>query len=370
MEKDVELVERIYEAAFIPELWSSVIERIAETTGSFGGSIYTSGAGYSAIAASKNCMAHLQDMISLGWTERNLRAQRLVSQKDNCFTTDLEWCTAQEINEHPIYTEFLRPRGLGWTAATYIVGASGDFAIFSIDQLYERGPFSPSIITRLNSLRPHIARASALATRVRQEQQSNTLSHLEAIGIPALLVSHDGKVQQTNALFDEIGDEILIGAQDRIVLRDARAHGLLKETLRRSSQGIAVQSVPVLAREGTVPVVLHVVPLRRQVRDLFTRTEFIITVASLSTAKGDLSELLSMLYDLTAAETRIVKNLCLGISIQNIAEKYNLSIETVRTHVKRILSKTGMRRQSELISRFSTLKLLGESDEKIIKSTA
>ncbi|MBD9373906.1 hypothetical protein IB238_14860 [Rhizobium sp. ARZ01] len=370
MEDDVELVDRIYEAAVIPELWSSVIERIAEVTGSFGGSIYTSGAGFSAIAASENCKIHLEDMISQGWAEKNIRAQRLISQKCNYFTSDSEWCDEEEFINHPIYTEFLRPRGLGWTAATYIVGASGDFAIFSIDQLHERGPISTSVIAYLNGLRPHIARASALATRVRQEQESNTLSHLEALGIPALLVSYDGRVQRINSLFEAISHEILIGAQDRLALRDARAHGLLKEALRRSNRDMVVQSVPVLARDGTVPVVLHVVPLRRQARDLFARTEFIVTVASLSTAKGDLSELLSTLYDLTASETRVAKNLCLGESIRSISERYDVSVETVRTQVKRVLSKTGMSRQSELISRFSTLKLLDEEDGGTAKTIA
>lgn len=358
MKDDEELVDRIYEAALIPELWSSVIERIAEVTDSFGGSIYTSAAGYSAIAASDNCRGHLADMISLGWANKNIRAQRLVSQKHNGFVVDHECCTEDEIENHPIYTEFLRPRGLGWTAATYITGAGGDFAIFSIDQLHERGPITPSSVSYLNGLRPHIARASALATRVRQQQGENALSQLEALGIPAVLVSYDGKVEQVNALFEGVSDEILIGAQDKITLRDGRAHSLLKEALSRPGHDMVVQSVPLLAKAGTVPVVLHVMPLRRQARDLFTRVEFIVTVAALSKARGDLSELLSMLYDLTAAETRVVECLCLGESVQSISRKHKVGVETTRTHVKRILSKTGMNRQSELISRFSTIKLL------------
>ncbi len=109
-------------------------------------------------------------------------------------------------------------------------------------------------------------------------------------------------------------------------------------------------------------MVLHVVPLRRQARDLFGRVEFIVTVAALSKAGGDLPELLSMLYDLTAAETRVVESLCLGESVQSISEKHQVNVETTRTHVKRVLSKTGMNRQSELISRFSTINLLLDTE--------
>lgn len=302
------------------------------------------------------------DMISLGWVERNIRAQRVISKKNNGFVVDHDCCTEEEIDNHPIYSEFLRPRGLGWTAATYITGSNGDFAIFSVDQLYECGPIMPSVVAYLNGLRPHIARAAALGARVRQEQGRNALSHLEALGVPALLVSYDGKVQQVNSLFDRISDEIRIGAQDKITLKDRRAHGLLRGALCRPTHDMGVQSIPVLAKAGAAPVVLHVVPLRRQARDLFSRVEFIVTIAALSKAGRDLPELLSMLYDLTAAEARVVESLCLGDSVQSISDKYQVSVETTRTHVKRILSKTGMNRQSELISRFSTIKLLHDTE--------
>ena len=355
MSIDNDIVDRIYEAAFIPDFWSSVIERIASSSGAFGGSIYTSGAEYSAIAASENCKRHLDDMIALGWAQKNIRAQRLLASgyQNNSFSADNDYCTEDEIKNHPIYTEFLRPRGLGWTAGTFIAGNNDDFAIFSIDQLYEKGPFTSSALSYLNMLRPHIARSTALAMRIRQDHENATLSNLEALGIPALLARRDGSIQQINTLFSAIDNEILIGAGNKIFLKNTQAQALLMEALHRRDGDDAVQSIPVLTRDGSFPIILHVAPMRRQARDLFAKAEFIITVASVSNAKGDLSKLLSMLYDLTSAETRIVKHLCLGESLHVVAEKYNLSINTVRTQLKSVFSKTGTSRQSELISKFS-----------------
>jgi DNA-binding CsgD family transcriptional regulator len=349
MFEDADIIDCIYEAAFIPELWPAVLERTADITGLYGGSIYTCGAGYSAIAASRNCQQHLADLISLGWAEKNIRAQQLITMKLNSFSVDHDYCTQEQIDTHPIYVDFLRPRGLGWTTGTYIAGAEGDFAIFSIDQLHEKGPIGSDVVTYLNGLRPHIGRACALAA---------ALSELNAVGVPALLVSQNGRVQHVNSAFDRISSEILIGARDKIVLRDGRAHGLLKTLLNNPQLDGVTQSIPVLAQNGSVPLVLHVVPLRRQARDLFAQTEFVITVAALSTAKADLSEFLSMLYDLTATESRVARSLCLGETIQDISDKSNVGVETVRTHVKRILSKTGVGRQSELITRFSSIERL------------
>lgn len=361
---DADIVDHIYEAAFIPELWPSVLERVAHVTGLYGGSIYTCGAGYSAIAASRNCQQHLADLISLGWAENNIRAEAIISRKHNSFLADHDYCTQEQIDTHPIYVDFLRPRGLGWTAGTYIVGAEGDFAIFSIDQLHEKGPIGSEVVAYLNGLRPHIARAVTLAARVGREKRVAALSELDALNVPAFLLSRSGRVQQVNSAFDRISNEILIGARDRIVLRDARAQALLKALLDSPQQDGVTRSIPLLARDGATPVVLHVVPLRRNARDLFAQTEFVVTVAALSTAKADLSEFLCMLYDLTATESRVARLLCLGESIQDIANKSNVGVETVRTHVKRILSKTGVGRQSELITRFSTIEgLHGEAGD-------
>ncbi len=49
-------------------------------------------------------------------------------------------------------------------------------------------------------------------------------------------------------------------------------------------------------------------------------------------------------------EARVTGQLALGKSIAEIAAEANISVETVRTHIKRALSKTGTARQGELIS--------------------
>ncbi len=56
------------------------------------------------------------------------------------------------------------------------------------------------------------------------------------------------------------------------------------------------------------------------------------------------------IFSLTPAEARLAVRLASGEALEDIAQQTSASIETVRTHLKRIFSKTGTRRQGELIS--------------------
>jgi pSer/pThr/pTyr-binding forkhead associated (FHA) protein/DNA-binding CsgD family transcriptional regulator len=58
---------------------------------------------------------------------------------------------------------------------------------------------------------------------------------------------------------------------------------------------------------------------------------------------------LARLYGLTPAESDVAEELLAGRAPDEVAAQLGISIHTARTHVKRILSKTETRRQSELI---------------------
>jgi len=55
------------------------------------------------------------------------------------------------------------------------------------------------------------------------------------------------------------------------------------------------------------------------------------------------------LFGLTAAETKVALGLLTGSGPREIAEEIGVSFNTVRTHLARVLAKTGTRRQGELI---------------------
>jgi len=61
------------------------------------------------------------------------------------------------------------------------------------------------------------------------------------------------------------------------------------------------------------------------------------------------AQTLSGLYGLTPAEARLASSLVRGMSPAQAAAALGLTVNTVRTHLKRIFSKTETRRQSDLV---------------------
>lgn len=60
-------------------------------------------------------------------------------------------------------------------------------------------------------------------------------------------------------------------------------------------------------------------------------------------------QLVGRMFGLTNAEARTMLSMVQGETTNQIADKYGLSIETIRTYVKRILQKTGCQKQSDVI---------------------
>ncbi|WP_138472696.1 helix-turn-helix transcriptional regulator [Poseidonocella sp. HB161398] len=62
------------------------------------------------------------------------------------------------------------------------------------------------------------------------------------------------------------------------------------------------------------------------------------------------AETLRAVFGLTRSEALVAAGISHGLSLREISDELSLSIETTRTYSKRIYSKLGISRQSELVS--------------------
>lgn len=74
-------------------------------------------------------------------------------------------------------------------------------------------------------------------------------------------------------------------------------------------------------------------------------------------------DLLQSAYDLTASEIRVCSLLANNESVEGVSEKLRISPNTARTHIKRIYSKTGSSRQSDLVKLMMNAATLHRSGE-------
>jgi DNA-binding CsgD family transcriptional regulator len=97
-------------------------------------------------------------------------------------------------------------------------------------------------------------------------------------------------------------------------------------------------------------MVAHVIPIRLSARDIFVRCFAALVFTTITRPRAPPVELVQSLFDLTPTEARVARSLASGKTVASIATEGSVSPETVRTHVRGILAKTGCERQAEIVA--------------------
>jgi len=105
--------------------------------------------------------------------------------------------------------------------------------------------------------------------------------------------------------------------------------------------------------------VVHVLPLRRSGSRsrLIQRAGAALFVVPAATPPQLPRDALALLCDLTPAEARIFELICEGRSQAAIARSLGIAQSTVKTHLLNVFSKTGCRRQVDLVRLAASLSL-------------
>lgn len=341
----------IYETALVPRLWPDLIQKVAENVGGMGGILFTSNPFDTRFVATPSCQRIMEDFVEGGWMHRNTRMQRLFQSNLHGFVTEADFFTEEDLARDPLYTEFFWPRGVGWGTGTLIRVPTGDLLMFHLERWRKDGCFEPEVVATLDSLRPHLARAALLSARLSDERARGAVTSLEAIGMPAAVISANGRVIAANTLLEGTG-AVRSAAFDRIRLSAPAADSMLAEAVEALFLGhaSASRSIPIPAADAEPAGVLHVVPLKRRSREIFDRADAVVVLTPLlPDGPAPNPELLGGLFDLTPAEARVAGAIASGKTVQEIAASATVSPETVRTHLKSVLAKTGVNRQADLV---------------------
>lgn len=349
-----DLIDRIYECSFVPELWPDVLSEVASLAQGEGGLLFAARDRVLQWTASDSLSEIFQDYVAGGWFARCSRRVCIFNQSEPGFFVEHDFWTPAQIDENPIYRDFFRPRGLGWSAGTGLQMPTGDNIVFSVERAFNRGPVGAEVVQKLNALRPHLARAALIAARIGLRAAKGANDTLAVLGLPALVMDESGVVVEANALMNEQVGVVHWRAQDRIVLTDKEANALLWSALNTPADG-AIRSFAVRGKDGMAALVGHVVPVRRSAHDVFGRAYALLVLTPVTTRKAPPVELLRSLFDLTPSEARVARGLAKGESIDAIAEVGGVSRNTVRVQLQQVLAKTGCSRQAELTALLSNV---------------
>jgi DNA-binding CsgD family transcriptional regulator len=353
---DLELVDRIYEAAVVPELWPSVLEGFAARTGNDWAVMLTrrhdAWVGW---RASPNIEQRANAYLKSERAGRSQTTARLFAIARPGFIAEHEAFTGDEYRADP-FGQWATSLGFHHMAATGILVPSGEAAVIQVARERGSSRYSSEGLLRLDGFRPHLARAAFLAARWKMERLRVAAEALALIGLPAVVVDADCRAVLANRLIENVSEVVWL-PKDVVGFKDRAASAALRSAAAAATVGRAAsRSIAIRGGEGDRPLVAHLVPLHGDAQALFDGAYALLVLTPVGDSGSVDDVLIQGLFDLTAAESQIAAAVARGWNVDAIARHNGVSRETVRTQLRSVLAKTGTARQAELAAKLAPLK--------------
>jgi len=214
---------------------------------------------------------------------------------------------------------------------------------------------------RMILVAPHARRAILIGKAIGRKADEAAIfaDILDSLTAGFFLIDAAGRIVHANAAGREIlgADDFLRTIDGRLVVRDKKVHQTLQRIFAGKdepetdgeigSKGIAL---PLVARDGEYHIA-HVLPLGSRARYAAdapgAAAAMFVSKATLEIPSS--AEVIRDAYQLTRTELRVLLAIVNVGGIREIAATLGIADCTVKTHVRRLLEKTGADRQTDLI---------------------
>lgn len=258
------------------------------------------------------------------------------------------------VNRSEFYQDFLLPRGLGYALLAVVDEDESSMTSFVAMRSNEMRPFDSD--NKMDALRfsSHLQRA------IRMQQKMTGLLNqvdlgamaIDALSVAILIVDDSGRILHLNQKTEELFKAPASGLKSRfgcITTTEQNQKHKLNKLIFDATRTPAVGGAMELGLAE--PRHLYVIPLSASspfIRDWQRPLALVVVTDN----RNNLSALTltGRLYNLTQAELRVASALLAGDSPEEYALEFGVKLNTVRTQLKSLFSKTGTRRQSELVA--------------------
>jgi DNA-binding CsgD family transcriptional regulator len=363
----LKLVDLIYATAFDPSKWGSLLQALSDTMGGCGADIL-------AMTSGEHPAVHVQ--VGVGIVSPELRREYLVAGTRDPFMMAAKrvgffrsgaigigeaFVPTSQLLRSEFYNEVGKRFGyVGGLSAVIAINREVTSAI-SICRRPNMS-FGAAEVALIRTLMPHLQRAVRVHTQLAEAdaREGAFCEMLNRIATGAALVDSDG-----NVLFVNESARLTLAERDGLALdhgslRTARCRetAILRSLIGGATQttdgegshpgGILLIERPSGKRSFQVIVspLSHDHVVEVLVPPIARAIVFIVDPDHAPVAD---SLLVRRFYGFSRAETDVAQLLLQDRSVREIADLLCVSVNTIRFHVKHMLSKAGARRQSELV---------------------
>ncbi|MFY1021854.1 helix-turn-helix transcriptional regulator [Ectopseudomonas khazarica] len=268
--------------------------------------------------------------------------------------SDSEW------ERSTFYLLYCQPHNVFDSLLANITTPDGGLLRFRISRPKSSPRFSEDERKLCELFLPHIRRAVHVYSQFDRSVSLGSL-YSQAIGrlsIATMVLDESSMVLELNPVAQEIlssndGLKLVGGRLEATYPSDNRE---LQRVLRGAAmrQGVAgadraeVMSISRPSGQVSFGLVVETIPTQELVEGKGRPTALVYIRDAVGKSQAS-SLVTKQLFNLTAAETALALELANGLSLEEAAEALNIRRNTARAHLRSIFSKTGVRRQTELV---------------------
>lgn len=362
LEEFSSIVGDIYDAALDSTLWPHALRKITDFVGGYSTSIFAKD-----VAARSACMFFQDGVIAPEHIDLYFN---YYVKLDPCtirhyFTDVGAICTTADVMPYEeflqtrIYQEWALPQGLFDHAAAVLDKSATGVSLFGIFRHQRQGKADEEMLRRMALLVPHVQRAVRIAGSLEWQRWQNDVlsSTLDSLNAGVILLSARGEVAHANAAgIASLDDGPLRLSGGRITGVDPALEPFLQEVMQTSCTGdqldlrAAGVSHPALDAKGG-RWVIHALPLQGERRAPVRgcNAVAILFVQRAQAPSVAMPEVIAKAFNLTPGELRVLLSVVELGGVRQVAEALGLGETTVKSHLRGVYEKTGVRRQAGLV---------------------
>ena len=366
----VAAVEAIYEAAPYPSRWPVALQAIADVFDDVGAvMVYQRDDGGFGAFASAGLEKMIEDY-SKNFGGQDLRSLRGIERGiflGRDAVTDYDMVSQEEIDHHPFY-KMLARHGLKYCVAVPILLDARINIAISVQRSSAKPVYTPSEIDGMSRLGLHAEKALRLSTRLLDAELTNLglRDALSRVGVGVFVLDSLGRVLFSNPAGEMVLGDGLSIADKRLRVRQSISSAKVEAAIELMARGdpaeIAADPKPLMVQRSRShrPLILYVLPIvgAFALDDGFL-THARVIVLTMDPKSDDPPDpaMVRDVLGITLGEARVAALVGSGFPPRVAAEKLGITEETARTALKRIFSKVGVSRQSELTALLTKLVL-------------
>ncbi|HEX2827706.1 MAG TPA: helix-turn-helix transcriptional regulator [Burkholderiales bacterium] len=359
------LINRLYDAAIDESLWTGMAAEIATAFRSTSAVLKAHGAGnhIELVEVTENLAVPQKDTAWADhWHKNDLWVERSAAFGLNRVVTSDHLLPDAEFAKTGFYQDWVRRLGIYHMIGAVFPLARDTMGVIGIHRPQSGGAYTGDDEILMERFLPHVRRALRLRSQLAEASLVRTasLEALDRIDTAVLVLNTSGHVLYANGLAEEIlrASSAVSVCNGKLTCSTSKLQAeLMRQVEEACTERDRVSQAPraamLIHRYPRLPLTLLVSPLSGRWQRSDTIGPAAIVFIKDPEQAGLALETLRELFGLTRTEAAIAAALAEGKDLTEIAATFQIGIGTVRSHLKKMLTKTGTHRQAQIVALFA-----------------